>query len=304
MRPRLLMPRYWPTWMGLGLAYVLSLLPFARQLALGRAMGRALRCLSGGFAAIARRNMQLCLPELRAAKRERLLEKHFESLGVAVMEVSLAWWSAPGKLGSMVRIEGIEHLHAALGRGQGALLLTAHFTPIELAGRLLASVCPVPLGFVRTPLRNEALAYVRQHVRGGCRAYAIANDDIRCVVAALRRNECVCYAPDHARRQECAQMVPMFGIPAASNTLIARIAHTTGATVVPYFFRRLPGTEGYLATFHPALEGFPSEPIAPDSECFNRMIEAQVRMAPEQYLWINRRLTGLSADSGGAWRHP
>ena len=29
---------------------------------------------------------------------------------------------------------------------------------------------------------------------------------------------------------------------------------------------------------------------------FYRMIEAQVRVVPEQYLWIHRRFKGLSAD--------
>ena len=298
MRPRLFMPRYWPTWTGIGLSYLLSLLPFTRLVTLGRAMGSAFRCLTRDLVCIARHNIQLCLPELRAATRERLLEKHFESLGMAVMEISLAWWSPPEKLGSIARIEGIEHLHAALSRGRGALLLTAHFTPIELAGRMLASVCPVPLGFVCAQTGNEALAYVRQRFRSGCGGYAIASDDVPSLVAALRRNECVWCAPDQADGAKGVQLVPMFGIPTASNTLILRIARTTGAAVVPYFFQRLPGARGYLATIHPPLEGFPSEPAARDSQCFNRMIEAQVRAAPEQYLWIRRRLTGLSGDPG------
>ena len=31
-------------------------------------------------------------------------------------------------------------------------------------------------------------------------------------------------------------------------------------------------------------------------ESFNRMIEAQVRLAPEQYLWIHRRFKGLTEN--------
>ena len=113
---------------------------------------------------------------------------------------------------------------------------------------------------------------------------------------ALKSNECVWYAPDQAYRKKGAQMVPMFGIPAASNTLTSRLAGMTGAPVLPYFLRRLPGTGGYLGVIHPPLENFPSDCAVADTERFNHMIEAQVRVAPEQYLWIPRRFKGLTAD--------
>jgi Kdo2-lipid IVA lauroyltransferase/acyltransferase len=88
----------------------------------------------------------------------------------------------------------------------------------------------------------------------------------------------------------------MFGIPAASNTLTSRLARMTGAPVLPYFFRRLPGTQGYLGVIHPPLEDFPSDSAVADTARFYRMIEAQVRLVPEQYLWIHRRFKGLTAD--------
>ncbi|HEY4748961.1 MAG TPA: lysophospholipid acyltransferase family protein, partial [Steroidobacteraceae bacterium] len=102
--------------------------------------------------------------------------------------------------------------------------------------------------------------------------------------------------PDQSYRKKGAQMVPMFGIPAATNTLTSRLARMTGAAVLPYFFQRLPGTQGYRAVIHPPLENFPSESAVADTERFNHLIEAQVRIAPEQYLWIHRRFKGLSQD--------
>jgi KDO2-lipid IV(A) lauroyltransferase len=91
-------------------------------------------------------------------------------------------------------------------------------------------------------------------------------------------------------------MVPMFGIPAATNTLTSRLARMTGATVLPYFLQRLPGSAGYRGVIHPPLADFPSESPVADTERFNRIIEAQVRLVPEQYLWIHRRFKGLSEN--------
>ena len=294
MRLRLLAPRYWLTWVGLGVLRLLAFLPFPVLLRLGRVLGLGLRHLPTSFTRIARRNLELCLPELSTQQRETLLREHFASLGVGLLEIPLAWWSSPARLARLVRIEGIEHLHAAVARGRGVILLTAHFTPLEMAGRTLASVAPV--SFLYRPTRNEVLAYALRRYRCAHGGHAIPKDDIRGFISALKHEECVWYAPDQSYRNKGAQMVPWFGIPAATNTLTSRLARMTGATVLPYFFQRLPGTRGYRSVIHPPFENFPSEDPAADTERFNRLIEAQVRLVPEQYLWIHRRFKGLSQD--------
>jgi KDO2-lipid IV(A) lauroyltransferase len=294
MRLRLLAPRYWLTWAGLGLLRLLALLPYALIVGLGRVLGVVLRHLPIRFVRTARRNIELCLPELSPAERERLLDRHFESLGIALLEIPLAWWITPRRLAKIVRFEGVEHLHAALAKQRGVILLTAHFTSLEMAGRTLLAVAPV--GFLYRPTKNEVLAYALKRFRCGYGGYPIPRDDIRAFVSALRHNQCVWYAPDQSYRKKGAEMVPLFGIPAATNTLTSRLARMTGATVLPYFLQRLPGAQGYRAVIHPPLENFPSDCPAADAERFNHMIEAQVRIAPEQYLWIHRRFKGLSQD--------
>lgn len=294
MRLRLLAPRYWLTWVGLGVLRLVAFLPFPVVLALGRLLGLGLRHLPTSFTRIARRNLELCLPELSSEEREALLREHFASLGVGLLEIPLAWWSSPARLARLVRVDGVEHLQAAVARGRGVILLTAHFTPMEMAGRALAAVTPV--GFLYRPTRNAVLAYALSRYRCGFGAYPIPKDDIRAFISALKHEECVWYAPDQSYRNKGAQMVPWFGIPAATNTLTSRLARMTGATVLPYFFRRLPGTQGYRAVIHPPFENFPSQDPAADTERFNRLIEAEVRLVPEQYLWIHRRFKGLSQD--------
>ena len=294
MRLRLLAPRYWLTWAGLGILRLLALLPFGAIVHVGRRLGPLLRYLPLGFAGIARRNLELCMPELSPDARERLLKEHFASLGVALLEIPWVWWSRPERFARLLRIEGAEHLRAALARGQGAIVLTAHFTSMEMAGRALVTVAPA--GFLYRPPKNPVIAYAFERFRAAYGAHGIPRDDIRAFISALRHNECVWYAPDQSYRKKGAEMVPLFGIPAASNTLTSRLARMTGAPVLPYFFRRLPGTQGYLGVIHPPLEDFPSDSAVADTARFYRMIEAQVLLVPEQYLWIHRRFKGLTAD--------
>jgi Kdo2-lipid IVA lauroyltransferase/acyltransferase len=294
MQLRLLSPRYWLTWVGLGLLRLVALLPFAAIVLLGQALGAALRHLLFRFVRTARRNIELCLPELSAEARERLLNQHFASLGVALLEIPFAWWSSPQRLARVLRMEGVEHLRAAQAHNRGVILLTAHFTSMEMAGRALLTVAPV--GFLYRPPKNEVLAYALKRFRLGLGGHPIPRDDIRAFISALKHNECVWYAPDQSYRKKGAEMVPMFGIPAATNTFTPRLARITGAVVLPYFLRRLPGAQGYVGVIHPPLEDFPSDSPVADTERFNRMIEAQVRRVPEQYLWIHRRFKGLSND--------
>src|SRR5579883_395897 len=116
---RLLAPRYWPTWAGIGMMRLLSLLPFSVLLAIGTLLGALLRRLPVRFVRIARRNIELCLPQLEPAARKRLLRRHFASLGIAIAETALAWWCPAARLAALSQVEGVEHLREAFAGGRG-----------------------------------------------------------------------------------------------------------------------------------------------------------------------------------------
>jgi KDO2-lipid IV(A) lauroyltransferase len=273
---------------------LLALLPYGWQVRLGKGVGTLLLHLPTSINRTARRNMELCMPALSPLERRKLLAAHFQSLGVSLFEVSLSWWASPRRVRKLIRVDGAENLHAALARGRGVILLSAHFTTLEMAGRMLASVHPT--SFVYKPTKNPLLAWMLARCRCRFGGNAIARDDIRAMISALKHNECVWYAPDQSYRKKGAQMVELFGIPAATNTFTSRLARMTGAAVLPYFFERLPDAQGYRAVIHPALDNFPSDCALADTRRFNHLIEEQVRRIPEQYLWVHRRFKGLTAD--------
>lgn len=281
-------------WLGLGLLRVLVHLPYPWLLKLGSALGRAVRHLPLRQTHVARRNIELCLPSLTEAERERLVARHFESLGIALFETALSWWAPDERVLPLARIEGREHLEAALARGKGAILLAAHFTTLEIGARILAS--SIPTNIMYRPSKNAVLEYFLSRNRARRTRRAIPRDDVRTLIKALRDGECVWYAPDQSYRKKGAEMVPLFGIPAATNTATSRVARMTGAAVLPFFVQRLPDGRGYRVIIQPELEDFPSDSPVADAERFNHLIEAQVRRVPEQYLWIHRRFKGLTED--------
>ena len=243
---------------------------------------------------IARRNLELCLPELPVAEREQILREHFRSLGVGIFETAISWWSSDARIRKLTRLEGEEHLQAALARGRGAILLSAHFTTLEIGARALAS--RIATSIMYRPTRNVVLERFLMRNRGLRAKRAIPRDDIRTLITALKSNEPVWYAPDQSYRKKGAEMVQFFHLPAATNTATSRLARMTGAAVLPYFPERLPGSRGYRMVIQPMLENFPTDDPAADARRFNELIEAQVRRVPAQYLWIHRRFKGLTPD--------
>jgi KDO2-lipid IV(A) lauroyltransferase len=287
-------PRYWPTWFALGALRVCEPLPFPLLLWLGRRIGGLIARLPLSFVSIARRNLELCLPELSYAEREAVLIEHFRSVGVGVFETAISWWSSDRRIFRLTHVEGEEHLRAALARGRGAILLSAHFTTLEIGARALCA--RIATSIMYRPTGNLVLERFLMLNRGRKAKRAIPRDDVRTLIAALKANEPVWYAPDQSYRKKGAEMVPFFGIPAATNTATSRLARMTGAAVLPYFPERLPGAQGYRIVIHPMLDNFPTEDPAADAQRFNELIQAQVRRTPAQYLWIHRRFKGLTAE--------
>ena len=266
-----------------------SFLPAAVRAPLGRGLGRLVARLQPRRRRIARANLDLCYPDLPAAERERLLTRHLESVGLAFLEMSAAWWSGTRRRVAHT-VEGIEHLHAAAAQGRGVILLAGHFTTIEIGGALLAGHVSLEALYRRfdNPLFDEVMRRRRRSIAGG----VIARDDIRGMVRALKAGRTVLYMPDQADTSKQAIEARFFGVPAPTTTAPARMARLTGAAVVPFFPRRTDDDRGYVLAIAPALEGFPTGDPQRDAERINAVIEAQVRQAPAQYLWVHRRFKG------------
>lgn len=304
MPKALLAPRYWLTWAGLGLMRFIERLPYPAMMVVGRNIGRLAYRLPLGFKKVARRNISLCLPELDAVDREQLVRRHFEALGMALCESAMTWWSSEERILGLSRVEGLEHLEVALARGKGAILLTAHFTTLEISASIMNFTRPVNVLY--RPPKNALLAHVA-HARRSGRALkraskVILRDDIRTMIRSLKDNEAVWYAPDQAYRKKGAEMVPFFGVPAATNVFTSRLAQMTGAAVLFYSHERLPRARGYRVVLHPPLEDFPSGDPIEDTLRYHRHIESEVRRIPEQYWWIHRRFKGLDVGYPDPYR--
>ncbi|MBI5613134.1 MAG: lysophospholipid acyltransferase family protein [Gammaproteobacteria bacterium] len=283
-----LSPRYWPTWLMLGVLWPFSLLPMWVVWLLGQALGTVLYLLHARGRRIARRNLALCFPALPAAARARLLRRHYRALGQAVMGVSFSWWGSARRQQKLVRIRARESYDQALAAGRPVILLAPHFLAMELGGMRLAQERPMISMYKQAS--NALIDWLMRRRRLRYGGLLVERDaPLRPLIRQLRAGEPFYYLPDQNPGEAAHVFAPFFGVPAATVTALARIARLADAVVIPCFTRQLPYGRGYEVYFKPPLADFPSGDELADATRMNQAIEEGVREMPEQYLWTYKR---------------
>src|SRR5690625_6467924 len=82
---QLLAPRYWLAWLAAGVWFLLAQLPYRFQWWLARVLAPLLKLNKKRFG-YAKRNLELCFPELSEAEREQLLKGNMESTAMALLD--------------------------------------------------------------------------------------------------------------------------------------------------------------------------------------------------------------------------
>lgn len=283
----LLHPRHWPTWFWLASWRLLLVFPYPVLRVLGRGLGVLMYRFGRERRAIATRNIELCFPHLSAAERRRLLKDNFFSYGMAPFEIGMAWWWSNRRLAKVVTLEGLEHIEAL--DGQGALLLAAHFTTLEVGASALTM--HVDIDGMYRPNNNPVFDYVqrRGRERRAQAGAAFPREDLRGILKALRAGRILWYAPDQDYGRKQAVFAPFFGVAASSVTATARLAQMGRAAVLPFTHYRLPGNAGYRVQVHAPLQGFPVGDEVADATTINALVERFIEPYPAQYMWLHRR---------------
>ena len=277
-------PEQFATLFGVVCFRLLNLLPWPVVRGFGKALGLLCYHLIPIRRHVVEVNLRLAFPKLDEAARRQLAKDHYKSVGLGLVETCRAWWGPMSAV--KYRIEGLEHLEAALAKGRGALMLTAHMTTLEICGRMMVDARPFGC-FYRDP-NNPVIASFMRKRREEEMSIAVHFDDLRGLVRALKGGHALWYAPDQSKRTKLSEILPFFGEPAITNTATSRIAQMSGCPVVPFVgYRKADGS--YVVTIHPAVDNFPSGDHTADSVRINHVVESLIMNAPDQYLWMHKR---------------
>lgn len=303
-RPALLAPRHWPLWLGLGVMRLLHLLPIRVQLALGEGIGTLAARLLRRRRRIVAANLFVAFRDHSHEQRRAMLHAHFRALGRGVFEAAIAWWSSDARLQQRGAVEGLEHLHALQAQGKGALLLTGHFTTLELGARFL-TLAGIDFHAMYRPYENPVMDYLMHHWRQRrSRLPAVPREELKMLVRTLREGRLVWYAPDQTLDARVSVYVPFFGKNVATIVATSKLAAMGRAAVVPYFPAYLGGGR-YRVAIEAALANFPGNDETADAARINMVLESGIRRcAPAEYFWVHRRFKAVPPGEADIYQAP
>jgi KDO2-lipid IV(A) lauroyltransferase len=193
-----------------------------------------------------------------------------------------------------IKIEGKEHLDAALARGKGVIALGAHFGSFTLLGTRLA-IEGYPFNLIINVGRFRKLwgrlAYYQGIVGQQTIPLKPVSASIKKSLNCLHRNEILYIVADEQQRRG-GLPVPFFGQVAYTPPGPAIFSLKTGAPILPMFVLRDDELNRTLVIKGP-LQFEPTKDERRDIERltyqFTKAIEETVRQYPTQWAWLNRR---------------
>jgi len=209
-------------------------------------------------------------------------------------EVAIALEASDSELRALVPLFGTEHLDAALAKGFGVLILSAHLGNFFLIGSRLV-IEGYSVSVLVNPPRDSRLAKLMEKYRSQIRLKEIQarprREALRALQNSLRRNNITVIISDEFRRGRGVEAA-FFGRTVIARRGPATVALRTGAAIVPaYIVRQRDGS--LKLVIEPELEldrsGKGSAQIRENVIRMTRWVEKIVRAYPDQWNWMNIR---------------
>lgn len=283
-----LSPKYWLLWIAIGLLRLSALLPTSVTQRFGSLLGSILYKLASSRRHAAEINIKQAFPNYSQNEINSLNKKAFKSLGISVFEMGTAWFGNKKSLQQQCQIEGKQYLDQAIEKNKPIILLTGHFTTLEIGSRLISFYCENFSGVykkAKNPLFNAIMVRQRLTYCAGL----VENKNVRSIIRGLKECRPTWFAPDQDFKHQDIVFTPFLGGTASTLTATARFSKMTNASVIPFYPVRLDKGKGFKLVILPAIENFPTEDIVADSARVNKTIEDMVYQHPEQYLWLHKR---------------
>jgi len=271
----------------------LGLLPMSSAISVGEGLGNLAYALAGNLRRTGDRNLQLAFPDKTKHEREQLVRGCFRSLGRQLGVFSKFAKSPVESLLPIVQISGLEHYEQLKAEHKGVVFFTAHLGAWELLP-LCSSLRGNPLNVVVRRLDNPKVEEMVEQIRARWGNQTLDKLSAgRQMIKALRSGEALGLLTDLNTLDEEAIFVDFFGVPAATNFMVAKLALRTKSPIMPMF----APWDAKLRKFDLQVSPPVTVEVSGDEEKdvrnltaqLSRITEEKIRSYPDQWLWIHKR---------------
>ncbi len=286
-------PAYWSTWLFIFISYSIAYLPFKMQFKVGGAFGKLLSRNKKLFHVV-KTNITHCFPALNDKEYSPIIEKYFINQGIDFFETLTIWCRNGYKLvENQVEVEGLNYLEDALRKNRGIILLSSHFSNVDMGAMLMAYIGQKHNLYQFSATYREQPNFVFNSFMTRAREQyfkqLIPVNNIRHIARELKNRKIIWYAPDMNVSKKNAVFIPFLGVQASTTTAISRLAKMTDAIVIPYAHYRSTEKHQYRVKIYPALTNFPTDDIVADTLKTSQLLEQLVTADPDRYWWILKR---------------
>ena len=284
-----LSPKYWVFWLAIGIWRALLLLSYPLLRHIGNGLGWLFAHLKIGKrrAAIARRNLELCFPEVPKKEREAILQENLRAVGMAIIETGMAWFWSDARIKKWSKVEGLHYLKEH--QQDGIVFVGVHFLTLELGARIVGLHHP-GLGVYR-PNDNPLLDWLQTRGRLRSNKDMLDRKDLRGMIKALRQGETIWYAPDHDYGRKNAVFVPFFAVPDACTTTgsFYLLKSSPNSKIIPFAPLRNADGSGYTVSISPPVDFSDLTDETAVAARMNQVVEKEIMKGVAQYMWLHRR---------------
>lgn len=273
---------------------VIEVFPLSWNLRTARVLARVWRFLMPRHYERARDHLQAAYGgEWSQLEIERVAhEVLVDTTRFAIETISLPRLLSGRTIRRYVDLRGVSEVLQLLLAGRGVIFVTGHYGSFEVPGHVLASL-GFPFNAVMRPLDNVYLNdfLVRTRRRHGM-TLLNKKGAAEQAEALLGRGEPVAFIADQDAGRK-GVFVDFFGRPASTYKSIGLLAMQTNSPIAVGYARRAGRGAKYEVgvnrVIHPEDWQGERDPLRWITQEYTSAIEAFVREAPEQYLWIHRR---------------
>lgn len=231
--------------------------------------------------------------EKTRAEIEKIARDCFTDMAKSAAEIMFLM-DRPSLLKARIGMTGKENLDAALAKGKGVILVSAHFGNFPLLlGKL--SIEGYKIAAIMRVMRDERVEKMFAEMRRRLNIKTIYSQPRRtCVEETLRslRGSEVVFIPIDQNFGTGGVFVDFFGTKAATAPGPVIIARRTGAVILPCFIvRQADDTHRIIFERPIALEEgrTAEETVAINIQKLTGIIETYIRRYPAEWGWIHRR---------------
>ena len=290
-RLSLLHPRFWPTWFGLAVFLVLTLLPMSVIDWAGCRLGNFAAAKNKKRFSIVSTNLSLCYPDKSPDEIEQMVFKNFQAQFRSLLHYFILWWRPEFMVRKKIHTTGFEQISQYQQQGKNIIILLIHNVGLEFAAAAISMDHPANAPYKK--LRNDVMDWMIANGRlrfgkhFGSKLFT-REDGLKPLIRETRKGKVLIYLADEDLGEEHSVFAPFYGVQKATIPVLGRLAKSCDAVVLPCASCYEHETGRYIIKLLPKIDGLHGDANETDAAHMNKAIESAVEQCPLQYLWTLR----------------